>query len=974
MCWGLFAGNLSGIRRSRFRLQAIRRAIPLRGTLTWRSANQRTSPSRTRPRSESEMSLSLKMIRMFHAEVVAGFVAALLLPGTPTIAVAQYTASVSSINVTQPTLAPPNYDQVATQVITVTGPANGYCTVGDAETGGGVFSGLQYPGNALPLDPSGSASFSAIFSPYGGSGTYVGQILLSCGSTEQWIFIPFTYTVGADVATPSPAAFTFNTTVGGPVARQNLEVALSGPSYNIYFDGSPLTIGCVGGPSCPAGTWPTFFGMGTGIEKDAANHGISAILVFDPGNFGGAPLPAGTYSVQARMSSDSILAALLRNGSSGFTPAEQFSDVLIPITVVVSAAPTPSIAVSSSALSFNTVQGASSPVPNAVTVTNGGTGALSGLSTGTISYGAGQPIGWLTASLNSTSAPATLTLSPTLGSLAAGTYTATVPVSSTAAGVTNSPVIVTVTFTVTAAPAPTIALSSTTASFASQVGGVSPTAQTIAITNSGTGALTGLATGAVAYGNGQPTGWLAVGLNTTTAPSTLTLTPTLGALAAGVYTAMVPVTSSAGGVTNSPSSVTVTFTVTAAPAPAIALSSASASFTTQVGTSSPPAQTISITNGGTGVLSGLATGPLSYGNGQPTGWLSYLLSPSTAPATLNLTPALGSLAAGTYTATIPIISSAAGVTNSPSLVSVTLIVAAAAPAIGVSNSVSFSGTAGAAAPTPQLVPISNAGGGTLTGLGLGTISYGTGASSWLSAVLGSGSAPTTLTLTATTGSVLAGSYTATVPVSSTIPGVATANVVVTLQIANAPSPAIALALSAVSLSTPAGSRSTVISDSVTSSGAGTLSGLTVSTSYSGTASGWLSATLNGSTAPTGLALMADGTHLAPGTYAASATILQTGEPASARVVSVTLTVSEPTLSSVVRSILNLGTLSAEVQQYLDSLGNKDGVFDLGDILALLDRTGQQLDARTLQAILAIPPKPVPLPGDSSRSVRPTIRP
>jgi hypothetical protein len=197
---------------------------------------------------------------------------------------------------------------------------------------------------------------------------------------------------------------------------------------------------------------------------------------------------------------------------------------------------------------------------------------------------------------------------------------------------------------------------------------------------------------------------------------------------------------------------------------------------------------------------------------------------------------------------------------------------------------------------------------------------------------------------------------------------------VTLTAVDPNAPTIALSSTAVSLTTAAGSRSTVTSDSVTSSGAGTLSGLTVSTSYSGAASGWLSVTLDGSATPTGLALTADGTHLVPGTYAATATILQTGAPASARVVSVTLTVSEPTLSSVVKSILNLGTLSAEVQHYLDSLGNKDGVFDLGDILALLDRTGQQLDARTLQAILAIPAKPTALPKDSSESFRPTIRP
>lgn len=222
----------------------------------------------------------------------------------------------------------------------------------------------------------------------------------------------------------------------------------------------------------------------------------------------------------------------------------------------------PTIALNPTAQTFAATAGGSSPAARTVAVTNGGTGTLSGLSIGTISYGAGAT-GWLAASVSPTTAPATITLTATLGSRAAGSYTATVPVLSSAAGVTNSPQNISVTFTVSAAAsAPAIALNPASQTFTATAGGSSPAAKTVAVTNGGTGTLSGLAIGTISYGAGA-SGWLAAGVSPTTAPATVTLTPTLGSLAAGTYTATVPVTSSAAGVTNSPQNVGVTFTVSA---------------------------------------------------------------------------------------------------------------------------------------------------------------------------------------------------------------------------------------------------------------------------------------------------------------------------------------------------------------------------------------------------------------------------
>ncbi|HSG07883.1 MAG TPA: IPT/TIG domain-containing protein, partial [Longimicrobiales bacterium] len=72
--------------------------------------------------------------------------------------------------------------------------------------------------------------------------------------------------------------------------------------------------------------------------------------------------------------------------------------------------PAPAIGLSATTATFNATVGGADPGAQQINVTNAGTGTLNGLST-VISYQAGQPTGWLTAALNQTTAPATITLS-----------------------------------------------------------------------------------------------------------------------------------------------------------------------------------------------------------------------------------------------------------------------------------------------------------------------------------------------------------------------------------------------------------------------------------------------------------------------------------------------------------------------------------------------------------------------------------
>jgi len=281
-----------------------------------------------------------------------------------------------------------------------------------------------------------------------------------------------------------------------------------------------------------------------------------------------------------------------------------------------------------------------------------------------VDYPAGQPAGWVVASLSSPITPSILSIQVAHASLVAGSYSATVRIKGPDPDETPVPVVL----TVAAAPTnPLIGLSPTTLQFSGTAGGANPPSQAVQVSNSGTGTLTGLSLGAINYGNGG-SGWISASLNTTTAPATVTIQPTISGLAAGTtYTASIPVT--ATGVGNSPQSIQVSFTVSQAPT--IALTPGSVVFTDTLGTGLPAVAAVQVTNGGTGSLP-LSLGTITYGAGA-SGWLSASLGSATAPTTVTL-QVLSALAAGQYTASVPVIGT--GAANSPQNISITLSVVA----------------------------------------------------------------------------------------------------------------------------------------------------------------------------------------------------------------------------------------------------------------------------------------------------------
>lgn len=323
--------------------------------------------------------------------------------------------------------------------------------------------------------------------------------------------------------------------------------------------------------------------------------------------------------------------------------------------------------------------------------------------------------------------------------------------------------------------APLISVRQTTVTFSAPAG-TNPTPQVDSVSNGGAGELSGLAVAGIAYGTAQPTGWLSANVSTGTAPAALTLTATTGSLAPGTYTATVSVTADVA--TNNPLTVAVTFTVSATPL--IQLSQPSVRFAALPGGANPSAQVDSVHNGGVGALSGLTVALISYGSGQPTGWLSASLSATTAPAALTLTATTGGLA-GTYTATVYVIATL--VPNSPQTVEVTFTVAPPLISLRLSDHVYQPVGSADSVFTDSVF---NSGGGVLSGLAVGGIMYDVGQpTGWLSASLSGPTAPAALTFALATGSLSAGIYTATVPVTAS--GAANSPQTVTMQVTVSPS-------------------------------------------------------------------------------------------------------------------------------------------------------------------------------------------
>jgi hypothetical protein len=191
--------------------------------------------------------------------------------------------------------------------------------------------------------------------------------------------------------------------------------------------------------------------------------------------------------------------------------------------------------------------------------------------------------------------------------------------------------------TVTVNARPHISVSATNVSFtALQNAGAAPSQQTVSVTNTGGGSLTGLTLSAVTFAAGQPTGWVtpAPSLTTTSAPASVAVNVSQGGRTPGTYNASFQILSPTAD--NSPLTVNVTMVVVQ-------------TFQVLVsgGTTTPDAR-----RGSGTVVPSPGTFTCTITNGVAAGPACNLVGAASATFTLTATPATGSAFAFWDSATV----------------------------------------------------------------------------------------------------------------------------------------------------------------------------------------------------------------------------------------------------------------------------------------------------------------------------------
>jgi hypothetical protein len=181
-----------------------------------------------------------------------------------------------------------------------------------------------------------------------------------------------------------------------------------------------------------------------------------------------------------------------------------------------------------------------------------------------------------------------------------------------------------------------LVVSPTTLSFSYQQGGTLPGSQTLSVTSSRN----------VSFAVSKSGSWLSVSPTSGTTPGSVRVSVTPGTLSAGTYTGSVTISSRVGSVT-----VPVALTITAATS-GIAVSPTSLAFSYQQGGTVPPSQSLSVTSSATTSFTDSASGS----------WLSVSPTSGTTPGSIRIAVSPGTLAAGTYTGSVVVKSSANSVT------------------------------------------------------------------------------------------------------------------------------------------------------------------------------------------------------------------------------------------------------------------------------------------------------------------------
>lgn len=300
--------------------------------------------------------------------------------------------------------------------------------------------------------------------------------------------------------------------------------------------------------------------------------------------------------------------------------------------------------------------------------------------------------------------------------------------------------------------------------------------------------------------------------------------------------------------------------------PQITVKAASLTFTAVQG-SSPASQSVEITNTGGGVLAWTAS--------TSAPWLTATPTQGTAPVAILVTPNGAGLDAGVYTGVVTIVGTNA--TNSPRTIDVTFTLTAP-PAVGLSaTTFEFSGVQGGPNPASQSLTISNTGGGTLNWTAAKT-------ASWLTLSSLSGTAPSTVMISASLAGLTPGTYQGLVTLTATGAVNSPLSLTVTLTVGAAAtiglSPTSFAFTGGVGGPNPAGKAL-----NISNTGGGTLAWTASSDAA------WLSVSSASGTAPSTVTINVSTTGLAAGTYNGIITVVAAGATNTPQTVPVQLVIS-----------------------------------------------------------------------------------
>ena len=613
-------------------------------------------------------------------------------------------------------------------------------------------------------------------------------------------------------------------------------------------------------------------------------------------------------------------------------------------TLRITAAPVPvALAVSPSSRNV-AVQVATNAPPDNATVT------LTGTNAATTAWTATNKKAWNTLTAASGTGSGTVAWSRAAAGLAVGTYVDTITVIAT--GATGSPTIVVDTMRITAAPVP-VALA------------VSPSSRMVAITQ-GTSAPSANASVTISGTNAATTSWTATKKKSWTTLTTASGTSSgtvawsrnASGLAVGTYVDTISVT--ALGAIGSPGTVIDTLQVTAIAVPVVlAVAPGSRNVAVIQGTSAPG-------DNATVTLTGTDAASAAWSASNRKSWITLTTASGTGNGSVEWSRSASGLAVGTYVDTITVTS--AGASGSPGVVYDTMRITAASVPIVLAVSPSSRNVAvtqGSSAPGDNATV-------TLTGTNAASKTWtASKKQSWTTLTKASGTGSGTVTWTRNVSTLAAGTYVDTITV--TAPGAADgspAMVYDTVRIG-----AVTVSLHPKSKKKrifAVGAASSVVSPEIDSAMVQLDSGTEPSDTWSAnTTSSRLQIVRSNGPMTSALVWQRMAITLPVGLYVDTLHVALQRDASiqgiyvdSLEVVAVTM----PDPAAAVADLFHSNALTDDQRTVLDSQGNGNGTYDIGDFLAWVDHDHLHLSASVIARLKELSPPASPA-SDRSR-VRP----